>query len=98
MTEKDPALVLDGNAAAGLLQEIFVTDVTTAQFRCDACGSTGVVGSLRLYAASMGAVLRCANCDGIVMRAVRTPHGHWLQMAAARYLRFQSSVKDDAAN
>jgi len=98
MTGKDFAFVLDGNAAAGLLQEIFVADVTTAQFRCDACGSTGVVGSLRLYAASMGAVLRCGNCDGIVMRAVRTPHGHWLQMPAARYLSFQSSVKDDAAN
>ena len=41
MTGKDPAHVLDGNAAAGLLQEIFVTDVTTAQFRCDACGSIG---------------------------------------------------------
>jgi hypothetical protein len=51
------------------------------------------VGSLRLYAATMGAVLTCANCDGIVMRAVCTPHGHWLQMPAARYLRFQSSVK-----
>src|SRR5258708_12163201 len=55
MTEDGSDLVLDGNAAAGLLQEIFVLDITTAQIRCEACGSTGAVGSLRLYAAPMGA-------------------------------------------
>ena len=42
--------------------------------------------------------LRCGNCDGILMRAVRTPHGHWLQMPAVRYLRFQLSVSDEATN
>jgi hypothetical protein len=88
MTENGSDLVLDGNAAAGLLQEIFVLDVTTAQIQCKACGSTGAVGSLRLYAAPMGAVLRCTHCDGILMSAVHTPHGRWLEMTGARYLRF----------
>jgi hypothetical protein len=88
MTENSSDLVLDGNAAAGLLQEIFVLDITTAQVQCEACGSTGAVGSLRLYAAPMGAVLRCTHCDGILMRAVHTPHGRWLEMTGARYLRF----------
>jgi hypothetical protein len=88
MTEDGSDLVLDGNAAAGLLQEIFVPDITTAQIRCVACGSTGAVGSLRLYAAPMGAVLRCTHCDGTLMRAVHTPHGRWLEMSGARYLRF----------
>jgi hypothetical protein len=88
MTEDGSHLVLDGNAAAGLLQEIFVPDITTAQIRCQACGSTGAVGSLRLYAAPMGAVLRCNHCHGTLMRAVHTPHGRWLEMTGARYLRF----------
>lgn len=88
MTENGSDLVLDGNAAAGLLREIFVLDITTAQIQCEACGSTGAVGSLHLYAAPMGAVLRCTHCDGILMTAVHTPHGRWLQMRAARYLRF----------
>ena len=87
MTENVSDLVLDGNAAAGLLQEIFIADITIAQIQCEACGSTGGVGSLRLYAAPMGAVLRCNNCDGILMRAVHTPHGRWLEMRGARYLR-----------
>ena len=38
MAENGSDLVLDGNAAAGLLQEIFVLDVTTAQVQCEACG------------------------------------------------------------
>jgi ferredoxin-NADP reductase len=88
MTENGSDLVLDGNAAAGLLQEIFVLEITTAQIQCEACGSTTAVGSLRLYAAPMGAVLSCIRCDGILMRAVRTPHGRWLEMTGARYLRF----------
>ena len=88
MTKNAPTLVLDGNAAAGLLQEIFVSDITSAQYLCEACGSTGVIGSLPMYAAPMGAVLRCTGCDGVLMGAVRTPHGRWLQMPAARYLRF----------
>ncbi|SEE74614.1 hypothetical protein SAMN05444161_6969 [Rhizobiales bacterium GAS191] len=88
MTENGSDLVLDGNAAAGLLQEIFVREITAAQIHCEECGTTGAVGSLRLYGAPMGAVLRCTHCDGILMRTVETPHGRWLEMAGARYLRF----------
>jgi Family of unknown function (DUF6510) len=87
MTENGVDLVLDGNAAAGLLREIFVLDITTAQIQCEPCGSTEAVGSLHLYGAPMGAILRCAHCQGILMRAVNTPHGRWLDMKGARYLR-----------
>ena len=88
MMENGSDLVLDGNAAAGLLQEIFVLEITTAQIQCEKCHSVVAVGSLRLYAAPMGAVLRCTKCDGILMRAVHTPHSRWLEMAGARCLRF----------
>jgi hypothetical protein len=88
MTENDLDFALDGNAAAGALREIFATDVTTAHIQCDACGSVGAVGSLRLYAAPMGVVLRCANCADILLRAVHTPHGRWLEMRGAHSLRF----------
>ena len=88
MTGKDSNRVLDGNAAAGLLQEIFVLEITTAQIECEACSSAAAVGSLRLHAAPMGAVLRCPRCDASLMRAVRTPYGRWLEMTGARCLRF----------
>jgi hypothetical protein len=88
MAETDSGFVLDGNAAAGLLHEFFVLDVTAAQIQCTGCGATQVLGALRLYAAPMGAVLRCSHCERILIRAVKTPHGRWLEMAGARYLRF----------
>ena len=34
MTENSSDLVLDGNAAAGLLQEMFALEITTAQIQC----------------------------------------------------------------
>ena len=87
-TENGSDVVLDGNAAAGLLQEIFVSDITSARIQCAACGSVAAVGALRLYAVQMGAVLRCGHCECIVMRAVRTPHDRWLEMTGTRSLRF----------
>jgi Zn finger protein HypA/HybF involved in hydrogenase expression len=96
MTGNDSAFVLDGNAAAGLLQEIFVLEITSAQIQCEACGSTEAVGCLRLYAIPMGAVLRCPHCDSIVMRAVHTPHGRWLELTGARCLRFRLPANNEA--
>lgn len=88
MAENNSNFALDGNAAAGLLQEIFLPEITTAQIQCALCNATGEVGSLHLYAVPMGAVLRCTHCEGILMRAVHSPHGWWLEMTAARYLKF----------
>jgi hypothetical protein len=87
MIENGSHLALDGNAAAGLLQEIFNLEITSAQIQCATCDCIQAVGSLRLYAVPMGEVLRCADCDGILMRAVHTPHGRWLEMSGARCLR-----------
>jgi hypothetical protein len=88
MADNVSDLVLDGNAAASLLQEIFVPDITVAEIQCEACSCTSGVGSLRLYAAPMGAVIRCAHCSCILLRAARTRHGRWLDMMGARRLRF----------
>ena len=92
MAESDSGFVLDGNAAAGLLEELFVLDPTTARIECGCCGATQAIGTLRLYAGAMGAVLRCAHCSAILMRAARTPHGRWLEMTGARYLHFSSPL------
>jgi hypothetical protein len=88
MAETESGFVLDGNAAAGLLQEFFAFEVTAAQTKCTACGVIQIVGALHLYAAPMGAVLRCLRCDCVMMKAVRTPHGGWLELTGTEYLRF----------
>jgi hypothetical protein len=64
---------LDGNAAAVLLRELFVRDMTGAMATCRACGNVGPIGALLEYGHQMGIVLRCPTCDGVVLRLVHTP-------------------------
>jgi Family of unknown function (DUF6510) len=61
------ALWLDGNALAGLLQEGFATEITTAQRRCQSCGTRSPLGAHRAYRGA-GAVLRCPACGDVAMR------------------------------
>jgi hypothetical protein len=78
------ALRLDGNAAAGILSEIFARDVTGARATCASCGTTDSVGALFVYAHGMGTVIRCPGCDAVVLRVSRTPRELWLDASGAK--------------
>jgi hypothetical protein len=41
-------LRLDGNAAAGLMREVFVHDMTAARGACASCGNVAAMGSQHL--------------------------------------------------
>ena len=71
----DADLRLDGNAAAGLLGEIFATEMTTADCACASCGATNVLAATHLYVHAPGAVLRCPSCTAMLMCVVRFPDG-----------------------
>ena len=77
-------LPLDGNAAGGLLSELFAFDMTAASVTCRGCGTVSQVGELALYGGSMGAIFRCIRCDGAVIRLARTPFGFRFDMRGAR--------------
>lgn len=62
---------LDGNAIAGLLQDIFGSEMTTATGTCGTCGSTSIVAELVVYLQAPGTVVRCPVCGNIVMVFVR---------------------------
>jgi hypothetical protein len=62
---------LDGNAAAGLLADVFGFEATTADATCDNCGRDAAVGALLLYAREMGAVLRCPGCGSLMITVTR---------------------------
>ena len=64
---------LDGNAAAGVLRDVFVNDATTTVATCAGCGSAAAVGALMEYGHAMGVILRCPGCNAAVLRIVRTP-------------------------
>jgi hypothetical protein len=95
MDTNDEALRLDGNAAAGMLSEIFTHDMTSAQVTCAQCGRTGPMGSLMLYGGQIGAVLRCPGCDHVQMRMVYVPDRggqYWMDMRGISRLRIAPAV------
>jgi hypothetical protein len=77
------ALRMDGNAAAGVLSELFVPDLTAARARCAGCGDSQPVGVLLVYAHGMGTVMRCRSCDAVVLRIARTPTTLWFDATGA---------------
>jgi Family of unknown function (DUF6510) len=79
-------LKLEGNAAAGLLGEVFPFEMTMAEVACDRCGTTGNVGGQAAYITKMGVVVRCASCDAALVRLAGTPEGYWLDLRGVRYL------------
>jgi hypothetical protein len=58
---------LDGNAIAGALFDVFGAEMTTATGVCAGCGATAQVGELAVYLRAPGTVVRCRNCDSVLM-------------------------------
>jgi hypothetical protein len=58
---------LDGNAIGGLLIDIFGKDMTAAPSTCGTCGASGPVAGLAVYGPAPGTVVRCPNCDSVLM-------------------------------
>lgn len=79
-------LVLDGNAAAGILHAVYGAEMTTAVGTCDGCGSAGQVGAARLYRAA-GLVLRCPHCDAVLMKIVTAGERVWIDSRGLRALQ-----------
>ena len=67
---QDTDLKLDGNAVAGLLDEIFGRDMemTSAQGSCPHCGASHALGALMVYLSAIGTVMRCPGCDAALIR------------------------------
>jgi predicted RNA-binding Zn-ribbon protein involved in translation (DUF1610 family) len=72
--------VLDGNALAGDLGEIFAVDVTAARFTCAGCGHADAVATLMLFGQAPGSVGRCPECTDVVIRLVHADNRIFLDM------------------
>jgi hypothetical protein len=77
--------MLDGNAIAGLLQEIFAAEMTTAIGTCGDCGAPGPVGGAHLYRGA-GIVLRCPHCDNVLAKIVTNDSRVWIDLGGLRTL------------
>jgi len=86
---------LDGNAAAGVLAEIFTFEITTARAACAHCGATGEVGAQMAYVSEIGTVVRCSACDNALIRVVRQddgPQRYWLDLKGVEYLQLRERL------
>jgi hypothetical protein len=89
VSDLDHEMMLDGNAAAGLLREIFVSEMTATPTECAHCGHEGEIASLSCFNQAPGFVLRCPACEQVMIRIVQTPDAVYLDARGAVYLRLE---------
>jgi Zn finger protein HypA/HybF involved in hydrogenase expression len=80
------ALMLDGNAVAGLLREVFAVEMTTAVGTCGKCGATDAVGAIRVFRGA-GVVMRCPHCDNALVTIVKDGARMWIGFPGVRTLQ-----------
>lgn len=83
---------LDGNAAGGILQEIFPFEMTQVQATCTNCDATGAIGALAAYIHGMGTVIRCPSCDTVLIRVAQGKGRYWLDMRGVRVLQISAGA------
>jgi hypothetical protein len=79
------ALMVDGNAVAGLLQEVFAAEMTTAIGTCGNCGAGEPVGAIHVFRGA-GIVLRCPHCDNPLAKVVKDGTRLWINLQGVRTL------------
>jgi hypothetical protein len=83
----DELLRLDGNAAAGTLEEVFSFEVTMAEYACGGCGRTGGLGGAMVYEVrGLGIIVRCPSCDNPLIRLARNRGRNLVDLTGMRYL------------
>jgi Family of unknown function (DUF6510) len=82
----DDDLRLDGNAAAGLLGEIFAVDLTAARCCCGGCGATEQLAAEAVYATGPGTVMRCVHCGHAMAVVVHGGGRYWLGVSGMTWL------------
>jgi hypothetical protein len=80
---------LDGNAAAGILSEVFALEVTGARGRCDGCGNVAALGEARTFVEAPGVVIRCRACESVLLVLVHGDERYWLGVSGLTWLELR---------
>jgi len=83
---------LDGNAAAGILQQIFPYEMTMARITCTGCGATMAMGETAAYMHGMGTVIRCPISDTVLIRVAQIKGRYFLDMRGVRVLQISAEA------
>jgi uncharacterized protein DUF6510 len=91
-------LRLDGNAAAGMMRDVFALELTAAKGACASCGTIAAMGAqhLYMYPLAPGAVLRCSSCGEVLMVVVQGGGRYRLGLRGLTWLEVQDVVEPAA--
>ena len=78
---------LDGNAAGGVLGQIFAFEMTTAEVICANCDAVEAIGATMVYATSMGTIICCRGCGEALIRIAHGPQRYWIDFSGTRLLQ-----------
>ena len=81
---------LDGNAAGGVLGQIFAFEMTTTEVICAHCDAVGPIGAAAVYATAMGTIIRCRGCGEALIRIAHGPQRFWVDFSGTRLLQLRA--------
>lgn len=79
-------VVVDGNALAGLLSDVFTDDVTTIIGICGGCESQAPLAEAIVEIDEVTAIVRCRGCSHTLFTVMRDENGVRLMIASLRAL------------
>ena len=78
--------VVDGNAAAGILSEVFTGDVTRMLAECGGCGSVAPLAEAVVEIDETAAIVRCRGCTHTLVTVLRSEAGVRVVIGSLREL------------
>jgi hypothetical protein len=79
--------MLDGNAIAGTMADIFGVDMTLAVATCARCGSRGPLAETAVYLRGPGVVVRCRRCDAMLAVVIERRGIHCIDLGGLSALQ-----------
>ena len=81
---------LDGNAAGGILGQIFAFEMTTAEVICANCDMVGPIGAALVYGMAIGTIIRCPGCGEALIRVAHGPQRYWVDFSGMRLMQLRA--------
>jgi hypothetical protein len=86
MRADNAAVVVDGNAAAGMLADVFAGDVTSIVGVCGGCGSIAPLAEAVVEIDEVAAIIRCRRCTHTLVTVLQAQGGTRIVIGTLREL------------
>jgi hypothetical protein len=91
MVDIHTVAMLDGNALAGMLGDVFAVDVTMIVATCRECGRRAVLAEAIVERDAVCAIVRCRGCTRTLFTVLERPGGLRLETGVLGALELPSA-------